>query len=383
MAKFLNVEARKKSIRIRFKYSGEWCKETLSMEPTRENQKLASIRLVEINKAISLKTFNYRDEFPNSKKPDELGLPKVEEKHSPLFGEVAHDYIATIQRLDPETIKSYKKILNSIWLPEIGGRKIDELKYSELAKLVDSINWGSPKTRNNSLVPLRGVFKVAQKDGVLISNPCDLIENQSHQKKPPDPLSLAEVDSILNRIKEKYHAQIHNYFEFAFFTGLRIEELIAIEWGDVDFNKNQIRIQRARTLGEVKDTKTFKVRDVDLNQRSLSALHRQKDHSFLNDGVIFLNPYTGKQWNGNGKPQRIRYWNPTLKYLGIRHRPPKNTRHTFATMLLMSGSMPSYAASQMGHSIVVFLTVYSKWIDSDEQQGQRQKLDSFISTGQF
>lgn len=381
MAKFPNVEAREKSIRIKFNYLGQWCKETVKLQPNNNNLKFAYSRLYEINTAIQKGTFVYRKEFPRSNWPDRLGLPPLESEEEPaLFGEVAHDYIATIQHLDIDTIKSYKKILNSIWLPIWGETHIHKIKYSELARRVDEIPWGSPKTRNNSLVPLRGIFKVAHKDEIIKSNPCELIENQSHQKLPPDPLSLDETELILKRIKQKYHPQIHNYFEFAFFSGLRIEELIAIEWGDVDFNNSQIRIQRARTTGKVKSTKTFKIRDVDLNSRAMSALLRQKKHSFLSGGVIFLNPETGKEWNGQGKAQRVRYWNPTLKILGIRHRPPKTTRHTYATMLLMADAMHSYAASQMGHSVVVFLTVYSKWINSEGQQGQRGKLDRFISS---
>ena len=34
----------------------------------------------------------------------------------------------------------------------------------------------------------------------------------------------------------------------------------------------------------------------------------------------------------------------------------------------------------LGHSVVVFLTVYSRWIKSEGQQGQRGKLDSFIKS---
>ena len=114
MAKFPNVEARAKSIRIKFEYKGGWCRETIPLAPSRENLKLAYDRLSSVNKSIARNEFNYRLEFPKSKNPDKLGLPELEINGTRLFGEVAHDYIATIQHLTPETILSYKKILNHL-----------------------------------------------------------------------------------------------------------------------------------------------------------------------------------------------------------------------------------------------------------------------------
>ncbi|PID48955.1 MAG: hypothetical protein CR991_08860 [Proteobacteria bacterium] len=156
----------------------------------------------------------------------------------------------------------------------------------------------------------------------------------------PDPFSLDEVEMILEHMRGKYDPQVANYFEFIFFTGLRIEEQIALYWSDVDWNKKYIRIQRAQTAGELKSVKTGQIRDIDLNTRALEALRRQKEHTFLQDKFIFLNPVTGNPWNDNGKAQRKNYWKPSLKKLGIRHRHAYNTRHTYATMLLMANNKP-------------------------------------------
>ncbi|SUY78121.1 Site-specific recombinase XerD [Comamonas testosteroni] len=67
-----------------------------------------------------------------------------------------------------------------------------------------------------------------------------------------------------------------------------------------------------------------------------------------------------------------------LKALGIRYRPPNHMRHTYATMLLMAGATPAYAAKQMGHSVEMFLNVYSKWLDDGQGDIEQAKLESFI-----
>jgi integrase len=72
------------------------------------------------------------------------------------------------------------------------------------------------------------------------------------------------------------------------------------------------------------------------------------------------------------------YWKQSLKRLGIRYRPPNNCRHTYATMLLMAGSTPGYAAKQMGHSVDIFLSTYSKWIDGGQNDIEQSKLENFI-----
>ncbi|MFX0588423.1 hypothetical protein ACOART_12055, partial [Glaesserella parasuis] len=105
----------------------------------------------------------------------------------------------------------------------------------------------------------------------------------------------------------------------------------------------------------------------------------QKPHTFMQDhGWIFPDPRTGQRWTDDEPPREL-YWRPMLKRLGIRYRSPYQTRHTYATMMLMAGVTPAYAARQMGHGIEMFLRTYSKWIDGADKGAEQRKLDSFIS----
>jgi integrase len=71
-------------------------------------------------------------------------------------------------------------------------------------------------------------------------------------------------------------------------------------------------------------------------------------------------------------------WTPTLKKLGIRHRPAYNTRRTCATLMLMAGSNPAWAAKQLGHSIKMFLDTYSRWIDGDDKGRELLKMEHLL-----
>ncbi|MGV8294653.1 site-specific integrase, partial [Pseudomonas aeruginosa] len=73
---------------------------------------------------------------------------------------------------------------------------------------------------------------------------------------------------------------------------------------------------------------------------ALAALTRQKEHSFLPGGHVFLNPETGSPFTDTADAVRA-VWRPTLKALGIRDRDARQTRHTFATLCLMAGMNPA------------------------------------------
>jgi integrase len=73
-----------------------------------------------------------------------------------------------------------------------------------------------------------------------------------------------------------------------------------------------------------------------------------------------------------------RFLRPTLKLCGIRHRDARQTRHTFATICLLSGLEAPYVAKQMGNRPKMFWRVYSKWIEGKHNELQRGKFDAFV-----
>jgi integrase len=99
-----------------------------------------------------------------------------------------------------------------------------------------------------------------------------------------------------------------NYFKTAFSTGMRPEELIALLWQDIDFRRNEVSVRRAFSAGELKPTKTYEERTINLNARSREALVDQ--HKLTGTGeYVFLNPVTDRPW-ASEKSQREHYWKP-------------------------------------------------------------------------
>ncbi|KVG15933.1 hypothetical protein WJ25_24515 [Burkholderia thailandensis] len=48
--------------------------------------------------------------------------------------------------------------------------------------------------------------------------------------------------------------------------------------------------------------------------------------------------------------------------------------------MLMAGMTPAFCAKQLGHSVEMFLTTYSKWIDGDQNDLEMARLERAISS---
>jgi integrase len=159
-----------------------------------------------------------------------------------------------------------------------------------------------------------------------------------------------------------------------FWSGLRPSEAVALRWKDIDFEKGIIRVRRAKTVYDDKPgaTKTKRsrryVRLLTLARESLLA---QREHTRLQNGEVFINPDTGEGWSG-AIPLR-KAWKTALERAGVEYRKPYQTRHTYATMMLISGEDPLWLAVQMGHTnMSMIIRHYAHWMpDRSPEAGKK------------
>jgi integrase len=364
------IEPLRTTIRLKFTWLGARCVETLDLAPTPANIRAAERLMARVQGAIAAGSYREQDFFP-----------KAGHAAPETFKEYALVWLETVTGAK-STKRSYRSALNSTWIPAFGDKRLTEIRHSDIKKAVAAKAAGvSGKTVNNALITVRDVFDMAKRDGLIPTDPTDGIDNLAHQAPEPDPFDRDEVDAILKHMRAKFDAQVANYFEFAFHTGMRPSEIISLRWGDIDWPQAQIRVQRARVDWEEKGTKTNKIRDVNLSDHALDALKRQKACTFMRgaDAEVFNNPVTGKPWPDE-QVQRRRYFAPTLRALGYRHRDAYQTRHTFATIALMGGINVSYIAKQLGHAkINTTLDRYARWVERADKGVEAAKMNALLS----
>jgi integrase len=378
------VEIRENSIRLTFVFGGEACRETLRaggkpMPPTPANIKYATRLAADIRRRLKLGTFSYAEFFPDSAKADE-GAPAT-------FGSLAQLWMDSKGQLEAATRDQYGTAVR-FWKGLLGeSTAVRDLTYQVLAARIGKHPWPSAKAHNNYLIALRGIFAFEYSGRRSGENPMIGIKNLKVVKKLPDPLTANERDQILVDMETRYDQRIWAYFAFAFYTGMRPEEIIALRWSDVDFQTGIARIQRVRTFkGTERDgSKTHAERDVDLVAMAMEALKAMKPYTFLkrdeqgNEADIFENPVTGRAWHDE-RSQRDHYWQPTLKRLGIRRRRPYSTRHAYCTVALMRGVNPAYIASQAGHSVKMLLEKYARWIPGADGGSERRLMEAAMAS---
>jgi len=361
------VYARASSIRVTFVYNGAKHFETLSLPPTPANMKYADSVRKEILRRIELGTFTFSEFFPKSK--------HAAKTDRPLFSEMAESWLNSKTRaLAETTLKEYRNTINTHFTKPFGKRIMADITFREIDKFMSDLKVAN-KTFNNVLSVLRGIYEYGMKAKACSENHAAHIEFAPKDEPKPDPLNQQEVNEILRDMNEHYDEQIAIYFELAILLGFRPSEGIDLRWSNVDWNKGLLLISSAKVRTVTKKTKTSKDRLVELDDQCLALLQRLKKYTFMKGDHIFVYPVTGRPYPDTSNLVE-KYWRPSLKRCGIRNRDARQTRHTCASMMLMAGCEPDWAAGQLGHSVEMFYRVYSKRIQGEDKGRERAKMAS-------
>lgn len=365
--------ASESSIEITFTYHGQRCRERLRLKPTPPNLKRATRFRESVLQAIATGIFDYRVSFPDSKNAGHFAV---------RVGDVSStaDFLDDWLKRQRPIVKSstwndyHKTVVNHL-IPAFGEYTLSDLKRSVIREWCSTLTAGNKRIAN-VLSPLRVALQEAVDDEIIESNP---LYGWSYKRREPvepnddiDPFTPAEQAAILDALE----GQGLNLIQFAFWTGLRTNELVALEWGDIDWIRGTILIIRGQTQAaeepEAPKTRAGR-RELKILSPAMAALTNQKPHSFLHNGDrVFLNPRTGAPWIGDQAIRRT-LWTHALKRAGVRYRRPYQTRHTYASMMLSAGESPMWVAQQMGHADWTMIArVYGRWIpDAVPDAGQK------------
>jgi integrase len=256
------------------------------------------------------------------------------------------------------TIRGYTQKYNSYIKPNWGHLLLSEFK----ASMFD--DWASEsllsgKSINETRNVLSQIFKRAYFDGVIESNPVERIERYKQETIEPKPFNQSEIQKILKGLPHPYK----EFYQFAFYTGLRTGELLGLRWEDVDIENRVAHIRVNITSGKEKAPKTAgSIRTVELHNLAVQALLLIKKSKFFDLKRVFIDPKSMKEYKYADSLRKY-VWKPTLDRINIQYRYPYQCRHTYASMMLSSGKNPMWVAKQMGHSDWGMIRkIYGRWI---------------------
>ncbi|MEN8170990.1 MAG: tyrosine-type recombinase/integrase [Pseudomonadota bacterium] len=365
-------------IQIEVRYKGRRLRPTLKMAPTRSNLRLAISVRESIRRDIVVGNIDINKYFSDTKIAEHF-----EQKYSSRLtvSELLDDWFERNKNIGNSSHERSIQI-NKHLKPHIGKIRITELKPKHVRtmqqKLAENI---ANKSINNALTPLRKAFSEAFNDELIDRNVLERVENLDIQKKKVAPLTFEQADSVLEFMKRV--PDHHNFYQFALWTGLSTGEQLGLKWSDVDFEENNITINRMWVSGKGRrPTKNKKrIRKLGLIQPAIDALLRQRGLQYNSEWVFINSDNVEKTLDEDLKPwssEKIaRPWNAALKALSFPALSAYSTRHFYASIMLSAGMSMEWLKEKMGHSNYRMLEeVYASWVKISAKE--RKKIREWV-----
>ncbi len=253
-------------------------------------------------------------------------------------------YIAQDRGRKPSTVQGYRWMIDAQILPTFGPMRLEDVTIERIERWLAGMDCKA-STRRKALVILHGIFQRARKTHGLRANPASDVE------KPPQArggdIQVLSPDEVWALVRAAKSAQDGAIFLTAAFTGLRLGELLALRWRDVDFTHSALRVRASYAAGALTTPKSGKVRAVPLAPDVAKALTNlstrgrftaQDDLVFPGDGGVFL----------DGSALRRRY-KAALSDANLRELRFHDLRHTFGTRMIAKADIRR-VQEWMGHA---------------------------------
>jgi len=269
--------------------------------------------------------------------------PPAAKKEVPTLEAFAPRFVdghARANRHKPSGINSIESILKWHLIPTLGPKRLDAITNEQVQRLKLVLIERAPKTVNNVLTVLSTLLKRAVEWGELQRLPC-AIRLLPNPKKTMGFHDFEQYERLLT-VARKRDAQAYLMVLLGGDAGLRLGEIIALEWRDVELSARRLTVQRSEWLGHVTVPKGGRSRQLPLTQRLTAALrggrHLRSDRVLcLEDGSSITRDRVIKAIRGAQRVAGIDQ--------GV-HIP----RHTFCSHLAMKGA-PARAIQELaGHA---------------------------------
>ncbi|MCI5637021.1 MAG: site-specific integrase [Sarcina ventriculi] len=287
------------------------------------------------------------------------------------------DWIYTwlIEKRDYIKESTYANYSNNIFnhiIPKLGNYTLKDINHKiiqdfllELSKngRKDKKGGLSEKTIKDITIIVKGSIKKGINEGKIKHIELSFNYPKDNKEKSIYILTKYEQNKITNYVLDNRNTK-NIGFLISLYSGIRIGELCALQWKDIDFKNNKLMISKTiqRVYIKDKDKSISKViittpktknanREIPVNKDFLEiikSLKTDKDNYILSNSDKYIEPRTYRK-----------YFNKILKELKIKHFNFHSLRHTFATNCISLGCDYKTVSELLGHANVnITLNLY-------------------------
>jgi integrase len=295
------------------------------------------------------------------------------------------------------TRRFYRENLARYIYPVLGKVDVSRLKREHTKRLLVALHAKklAAKTITGIVRTFSTVCSEAVEDGHLVVNPALkpgrlrrlMVDPNAVKASAIDPYTREEAAALVEKARlllPKWHAFVLT----ALRTGLRLGELRALEWGDVDWRGRFLQVARNYVEGRTTTPKSGLVRRVDMSTElhMVLRLHRvQQRRTWLQakqkpktrPRLVF----PSSRWTVLDDANIRTAMRDLAEAAGVRERarPVHVFRHTFCSLLVQQGESLVYVKEQAGHSTIqITADLYARFMPGSN----RTAMDRLDKAGQ-
>lgn len=284
--------------------------------------------------------------------------------------------------LSPNTRIGYRGLLDRYLLPAFRDRRLARIGPADLERLYAQLLDGTAPGLIRPLSALtvykvhslaRVVMGTAVRWGWMPNNPAGRAKPPRARVAPAKVPSTEDVVRILDAASE-VSEEMHIFLWLSVALGTRRSETCALQWGDIDFERQAIRICRALALDDrdprrvlPKGTKTHAISDLPIDEQTVALLRRYRATQLrrslatgvtpVSDAYIFSADLDG------GIPRHpdhfSKAWSRLRRQLGLRGVRLHDMRHFHGTELAAAGVPMTAIRDRLRHSNLRTTSIYT------------------------
>lgn len=241
--------------------------------------------------------------------------------------------------LKPTTVEAYEWAIESHLKKKLGRRKLVDLSPSDVAKMRADLTkelktWSIKKIET----PLKSALQVAVREGWISTSPYSKLLSHERLKADQREMRTLSTQEIQVLLTSTTSPRWRTLFSTLLFTGLRISEALALSWQDVNLEDSLIYVRQGKTTAAKRDVMMIP------SLRALLRAHKLQQAPGVQ--LVFGRPSGASQ----SRRECLRALRVAEKKAGLPNYTLHELRHTFASILIAQGELPTFVASQMGHA---------------------------------
>ncbi len=275
--------------------------------------------------------------------------------------------------LRPATINMYRNAYNNHILEYLGGIPLRDVRSVHVRDVMSHVANQSESLQHKVLLTMRQLFSTARQNGLLVRDPTEGIKTTPHARpKRKEHLSLEEQDILLEHAQDP---RTKAFCALCLYCGLRREEALGLQWGDIHDGK--LTINRALTFSGGNQPNISQ-------ELKTKAAHRTIPIPAKLETILNATPRLGLYVvpRTDGSPMTLtgvhRMWGKVVDGLSISGH-PHMLRHSYATSLYHAGIDLKTAQYLLGHSSIQMTANIYTHLDKEDAASSVDLLNDYLS----